>query len=672
MINLKPATENVESLRSLMDCVYKHLRSLEVLDQNTNQDVFVSVIKSKLPSNVIRHLEIQKGKEKKWTVHKLCELLQEYVEACEKAEKSKKDIVKPAFNRVKRADANNSYRSYSMDRYKNSAEALAVNDRASSEQMNKRSKRICRYCSKSHWSDECPKYKTIDERKEYLKGSCYKCLKEGHLSSDCKSKNTCVYCSKTNVHHRSLCPEKFQKITIRESVHISDEIEDSSSRNTSTGENALLSSREIMLMQTANTYVQNPTGQSEQQVRALLDSGSQRTYITERLANSLNLKTEGEQEIRLVTFGSEKSQLIKTVSTKLKIKLKDGNDLIITANIVPTITGSIQRKPVNISDKNSFKDLVKSLTLADTLPTETKNGSVELLIGNDYYLDIVLGHKIEVQKGLYLLSSKLGWILTGRSSEVDENVNDVNMLILTYGSNISTTKVFTSIDESIPRKPDLQDFWNIESIGIKECVQTTDDEQAMQNFKDTLIFKDERYFVTWPWKNVDLKVPENRPLAVGRLKSLISRLKDKPELMQKYDAVIKDQIEKGIVEPAERYQNDGMLHYLPHHAVMKTDHTTTKLRIVYDASAKTKYDISSLNDCLYRGPVLLNDLCGTLIRFRMNKIGIVSDIEKAFLQIGLQENQRDVTRFVWLKTARTPRWSKTIFKSTGSAGYPSG
>ena len=51
--------------------------------------------------------------------------------------------------------------------------------------------------------------------------------------------------------------------------------------------------------------------------------------------------------------------------------------------------------------------------MADTIPTETESSEIELLIGNDYYLDIILSQKIEIQPGLYLLASKLGWIWTG-------------------------------------------------------------------------------------------------------------------------------------------------------------------------------------------------------------------------------------------------------------------
>ncbi|XP_053392330.1 uncharacterized protein LOC128555009 [Mercenaria mercenaria] len=408
-------------------------------------------------------------------------------------------------------------------------------------------------------------------------------------------------------------------------------------------------------MQTSRTEIWDTEGLNKENVRILLDSGSQRTYITERLATSLNLKRTKEQEIRLVTFGSDKSKVIKTMSTKLNVRLKDGHDYTITANIVPTITGSIQRKPVRISDRDNFRSLIKNLSLADDIPTEEYTDSIELLLGNDYYLDIVLGHKIEIQPGLYLLSSKLDWILSGRTNEIDDNASDTNLLILSYGNSITKTQVFTNVVKCVPNTPDIEDFWNIETIGLKDTTNVrSEDDQAMEDFKENLVFKDNRYHVTWPWKIDHQEVPENRPLAFGRLKSLVSRFKDKPDVLQKYDSLIQDQLEKGIIEKVPTSKKNGLTHYLPHHAVIKPGKSTIKFRIVYDASAKTKIENSSLNDCLYRGPVLLNDLCGILLRFRVHTIGIVSDIEKAFLQIRLQKDQRDVTRFLWLKDLENP------------------
>ena len=223
------------------------------------------------------------------------------------------------------------------------------------------------------------------------------------------------------------------------------------------------------------------------------------------------------------------------------------------------------------------------------------------------------------------------------------------MMTLTYGTTITNTNVFTSMDEVAPSKPDLEDFWNIESIGVYDDPETTNDEIVMRNFKETVKFENGRYQVTWPWKDKPPDLPVNRELAMGRLRSTVTRMRGKPELMKQYDAIIQDQYDKEIIERVNSTFADGTTHYLPHHAVINPLKPTTKLRIVYDASARSRKENKSLNECLYRGPVMLNDLCGLLMRFRLNNIAVVADIEKAFLQIGLQPDQRDVTRFIWLK-----------------------
>ncbi|XP_053391230.1 uncharacterized protein LOC128554044 [Mercenaria mercenaria] len=279
---------------------------------------------------------------------------------------------------------------------------------------------------------------------------------------------------------------------------------------------------------------------------------------------------------------------------------------------------------------------------------------LDLLIGNDYYLDIVQTEKIEVQQGLYLLATKFGWMLSGRTEVTDEyDSSDMNMLILNYGNNVTKTNVFTKADSVVPTKPDTEDFWNVESIGITTERENTDDQTIMQHFKDTLKRKDGRYQVTWPWKRDIDELPENRGLALGRLKSLVTRIERQPELKQQYDDVIQDQLAKGVIEKVDRCAEYGYKHYIPHHIVITPTKSTTKLRVVYDASAKTRADNKSLNECLYRGPVKLNDLCGILMRFRLHKTGIVAVIEKAFLQVGLQHLERDVTRFLWLKDVNT-------------------
>ncbi|KAL1447378.1 hypothetical protein WDU94_005595 [Cyamophila willieti] len=84
-----------------------------------------------------------------------------------------------------------------------------------------------------------------------------------------------------------------------------------------------------------------------------------------------------------------------------------------------------------------------------------------------------------------------------------------------------------------------------------------------------------------------------------------------------------------------------------------------------DASAKQIRSKPSLNELLYRGPVLLENLCSLLLRFRLHEIGFVADIEKAFLNIGLNEEDRDFTKILWVKdvTTSSSMPGSIIFKS---------
>ena len=108
---------------------------------------------------------------------------------------------------------------------------------------------------------------------------------------------------------------------------------------------------------------------------------------------------------------------------------------------------------------------------------------------------------------------------------------------------------------------------------------------------------------------------QHRPLPDNCQLSVLKRLRQNPDVLEKYNDTIQEQIRAGIVEdvPSEA---GGPVHYLPHHAVIHTDKSTTKLRIVYDASAKQDERTPSLNECLHVGPKFNQKLFDILIRFR--------------------------------------------------------
>ncbi|XP_011407694.1 PREDICTED: uncharacterized protein LOC100634119 [Amphimedon queenslandica] len=167
---------------------------------------------------------------------------------------------------------------------------------------------------------------------------------------------------------------------------------------------------------------------------------------------------------------------------------------------------------------------------------------------------------------------------------------------------------------------ELRAFWDIKSLGI------TENESLVQGqFKNHVSFQDGRYVVALPWKDSCLPLSNNFRLSLCRLNSLFKRLKDTPDLLEKYDAIIREQLDLGIVVPVD----DSMI-----------SPSTTKVRIVYNATAKA--DSPSLNDCLHTGPSLHRKIFEILVRFRAYPVALASDIEKAFLMIQVAKPDQDV------------------------------
>jgi hypothetical protein len=103
---------------------------------------------------------------------------------------------------------------------------------------------------------------------------------------------------------------------------------------------------------------------------------------------------------------------------------------------------------------------------------------------------------------------------------------------------------------------------------------------------------------------------------------------------------------QGIAEEAPA-KPENRESYIPYKKVAREAATSTKLRVVYDASAKATPDSPSLNDCLYPGPSLQNKLWKVLVLQRTHPVALVGDVKQDFLQIHIKETERDALRFHW-------------------------
>ncbi|GFV16742.1 reverse transcriptase domain-containing protein [Trichonephila clavipes] len=171
----------------------------------------------------------------------------------------------------------------------------------------------------------------------------------------------------------------------------------------------------------------------------------------------------------------------------------------------------------------------------------------------------------------------------------------------------------------------------------------------MSEFEAGISYQNKRYKVKFPWKpNMKTLLENNEDIARKRFLKLRSRFKNDSSLFEDYKLVVNNYLSEKIIErvPFEEENLKHNIFYLPHRAVLRTEKTTSKLRIVFDASSHAKAQLS-LNDCLHTGLNFIPNLFFLLIKFRVNPIAFVADIKMAFLMIEIDESERDFTRFFW-------------------------
>ena len=290
---------------------------------------------------------------------------------------------------------------------------------------------------------------------------------------------------------------------------------------------------------------------------------------------------------------------------------------------------------------------LEGLELADQLTNSSD--SIDVLIGSDFYWQIVDGETIRGEEGPIAVNSELGWLLSGPvQDEKGSDTRTVSNLIISQESNDIFAENPT--DKLVNT---LKTFWETESIGVKEIVSPNDSDEV-EEFVNNPKYNGTRYEVGLPWNNRQ-SLPSDYNLSFNRLKALQQRFTKEPELAMEYNDIIQEQLKNNIVEritDEELNQQSGGFHYLPHHAVVRKERETTKVRIVFDGSAKAHNSPLSINDCLHKGPNFIPKLFDILIRFRWNPVAVTADIEKAFLMVGVPEEDRDMIRFLWLKNPK--------------------
>ncbi|XP_052747839.1 uncharacterized protein LOC113516532 [Galleria mellonella] len=216
----------------------------------------------------------------------------------------------------------------------------------------------------------------------------------------------------------------------------------------------------------------------------------------------------------------------------------------------------------------------------------------------------------------------------------------------------------------------LKRFWELEEVTITNKL-LTEDEHTCEHLFDTTTKRnaDGRFLVRIPLQQSADHLGDSYALAESRFLSLERKLERLPFYKKLYYDFIHEYVELGHMTKVDEYNKP--YYFLPHHGVLREHSTTTKLRVVFDASAVTTSN-KSLNDIQYVGPPLQNDIFSILLRFRQYKFVASADVEKMFRQILIQMDQRNLQLIVWRENPSDPLSIyrlNTVTYGTASAPY---
>lgn len=540
--------ENHTALRELLDTILKHVRALKALRLPTEawDALLIHIIVSKLDA----------ATTKAWETSLDVELpdLKTLTDFLSKRCQSLEAVVSKANN----LQTNGAQKQVS--KYKSpSVAGVATTNLA------------CVVCKEGHYLYLCEKFAklSVDERLKLVKKFhiCTNCLRSfSHQSKDCHSGP----CRKCNKKHNTM----LHLMTTDNSSQASntDTVQSNNSPlpvSTQCVASHLASS---VLLSTAVIYIYDSSNQAHT-CRALLDSGSQLNFITQEMSDKLHLEGRSlDLSISSVMQGTARANRAVTVCLKSRFNnFREKLECI----IAPIIIQRLPQQAMPIQDA----DIPKNIKLAD--PKFNTPSNIDMLIGAELFWRLMCAGQIQQSPNKPIFQkTHFGWIVAGPMTNVNIKSSQASSFQITLSDDLHFM---------------LNRFWEVEH-SIEEPQLSEEEKACEKSFLENVQRNEEgRVVVTLPIKPDKLaNLGESRDIAIRRFKALESRLIAQPRLYTEYKAFMQEYSTLGHM----REITNGLLNtknpvfYLPHHAVKNEASTTTKVRVIFDGSCKTKTGIS--------------------------------------------------------------------------------
>ncbi|CAG7822101.1 unnamed protein product [Allacma fusca] len=431
--------------------------------------------------------------------------------------------------------------------------------------------------------------------------------------------------------------QKFQAQTCSKKhhtlIHYDDKQQPSGESTSVTSTVTSLVAQEVdkqVLISTALVKVRDSI-RGQQVCRSMLDPGSQVSMITSACVQRLGLPRK-RTNVNITGIascsagnarGKAELQLTSCVIPSFSIG--------VGALILSHITSAAPAVPCI----RASWDHLDSLTLAD--PNYSNPNAIDILLEADVYGPLLLdGRKMGQPNTPTAINTSLGWVV--------------------FGAIGAATSSVVSLVVQASLESHLQRFWEVEDLPSQQHF-TQEEQWCQEHFLESHQREPSgRYVIELPFKPNHPALGQSKERALTRFLHQERRLQTNPYHKSLYVEFMRELQVLGhmIPIPEEKLQCPATKsYYLPHHAVFKWNSTTTKCRVVFDASSQTSSGVS-LNDILYPGTTLQQSLFSTLLRFRSHAVPFIADEEKMFRMIGVSSHHWDFQRVIWREEIDQP------------------
>ncbi|XP_065075285.1 uncharacterized protein LOC135699031 [Ochlerotatus camptorhynchus] len=523
--------------------------------------------------------------------------------------------------------------------------------------------RNCVICSDHHPLYLCGSFSklSVEEKEKEVRRHqlCRNCLRKGHLSRDCSSSTNCRKCR--GRHHTLLCLNhsssslNSKPISSQQpkSVTPAPAIDPPTTSASATVVESISCAsagykRKTILLATAVIILIDDEG-VQHVARALLDSGSECCFITERFSQRIKAQRK-KIYLPITGIGQASTQAKLKFTSTIRSRVGEYSTNV-EFLVLPKVTVDL---PATSVDTSTW-DMPSSIQLAD--PSFDSTNPIDIIIGAEIFFDLFkVPGRIPVGDNLpVLVNSVFGWVVAGKST-----ISPSTALVV---ANVATVSDIHQL---------MEKFWTIEEDSTSTAY-SVEETACEEHFRRTIRRNSEgRYIVRLPVKDDVIKqLGDNRRTAVRRFRMLEGRLVRNADLAKQYRDFMDEYLTLGHMKQVFDYQAPpSPCYHMPHHAVVREESTTTKLRVVFDASCKTP-EGPSLNDALMVGPTVQQDIRSIIMRSRIRRVMIIADAKQMYRQVLVDERDTPLLRIVWTPSPDLPLGTYELLTVTyGTASAP--